>query len=333
MNIRILAAAYRERGSLRLLVPLVDAAVTPLRQAGHDVRLTIVDDGSPDNRPDDALGSGLTGAGLQEIQLTTLRRNLGHQRALAIGLCQLREVQDCDLIVVMDADGEDKPADIPRLVQAIIEQQDVDVVFAERARRSEGAMFRIGYQFYRILHRLLVGFPIRFGNFSVIRRSAVERLVVAQEVWSHYAASVVRLRIPYALMPTTRGERLAGRSTMNVEMLVIHGLSAMSVFSDRIGVRLLIMSALGAFLTGCGIVAVVMIRFLTTLAIPGWATFAAGILLLLLIQFVSSSLIFVLAVLLGRQGSGFCPMLDYVPFILKHRTIWVADEVLVADGR
>ena len=101
----------------------------------------------------------------------------------------------------------------------------------------------------------------------------------------------------------------------------------------RIGVRLLIVSALGALATACGIVAVVMIRFLTTLAIPGWATFAAGILLLLMVQCVSASLVFVLAVLLGRQGFGFCPMLDYVPFILSHRTLWAAKEVWAADGR
>lgn len=326
MKIRILTAAYRERASLRLLIPALDAAATALRKSGHDVRLMIVDDGSPDNRPDDTLGAGLTGDGLQEIEVTILRRNLGHQRAIAIGLCRLREIQDCDLIVVMDSDGEDKPTDIPRLVQTIVDSEDADVVFAERARRSEGAVFRIGYQCYRILHRLLVGFPIRFGNFSVIRRSAVERLVVAQEVWSHYAASVVRLRIPYTLVPTERGLRSAGKSTMNVESLIIHGLSAMSVFSDRIGVRLLAMSAVGAVATAAGILAVVMIRLLTPLAIPGWATVAAGILFVLLVQFVSSSLVFVLVVLLGRQGPGFCPMIDYGPFILNQRTIWAVDE-------
>jgi polyisoprenyl-phosphate glycosyltransferase len=291
----------------------------------------IVDDGSPDNQPDDALGGGLTGEGLQAIELTTLRRNLGHQRAIAIGLCRLREVEDCDLIVVMDADGEDKPDDIPRLVQAIVDQEDADVVFAERKRRSENITFRLGYHSYRLLHRLLVGFPIRFGNFSVIRRRALERLVVAQEVWNHYAASVVRLRIPFTLIPTERGERLAGKSTMNTEFLVMHGLSAMSVFSDRIGVRLLIMSALAAIATMAGILAVLVIRLVTMpaspgFATPGWATLSAGFLLVLLIQFVSSSLIFVFVVLLGRQGSGFCPMLDYAPFILNHRTIWAAKE-------
>ena len=41
------------------------------------------------------------------------------------------------------------------------------------------------------------------------------RLVVVSELWNHYAAAVLRSRIPYAIIPTDRGTRIAGKPTMN----------------------------------------------------------------------------------------------------------------------
>jgi hypothetical protein len=64
-----------------------------------------------------------------------LRRNLVHQRTIAIGLAHIGEYEARD-VVVMDSDGEDDPRDVPRLVARMQEERGRSV-FAERTRRSE----------------------------------------------------------------------------------------------------------------------------------------------------------------------------------------------------
>jgi hypothetical protein len=102
---------------------------------------------------------------------------------------------------------------------------------------------------------------------------------------------------------------------MNHGALIAHGLSAMSVFSDRVAVRLLVASAFAGALILAALAAVVAIRLLTPLAIPGWATNAAGLLLLLLTQIVLINLVFVFVVLSGRGALSFLPSRDYAHFV------------------
>src|SRR5262249_57945423 len=87
----------------------------------------------------------------------------------------------------------------------------------------------------------------------------------------------------YTIVPTTRRGRLAGRSKMNLVSLILHGLTAMSVYTDTIFVRILLVAVFVAAAAGLGIAAVVGIRTATDLAIPGWATVAAGDLLIILL--------------------------------------------------
>src|SRR4029434_10989959 len=90
---------------------------------------------------------------------------------------------------------------------------------------------------------------------------ALSSLVVASELWNHYAAAVVKLRLPYTSIPTTRGRRASGRSSLDFVALVVHGLSAASVFGDVIGVRLAIAT---------GLLAAVFGFFLALTAAPAW---------------------------------------------------------------
>jgi len=99
---------------------------------------------------------------------------------------------------------------------------------------------------------------------------------------------------------------------MNLVALVVHGLSAMAVFGDRIGVRLLIVASLGMVLAGGALIGVVGIRMFTALAVPGWATYVSGILLVMLIQMLLVVLVFAFVILGGRDTASFIPGRDYV---------------------
>ena len=103
------------------------------------------------------------------------------------------------------------------------------------------------YAMFKLLHRVLTGKGVRVGNFSVMPRRRLSSLVVVAEIWNHYAAAVFRSRQPHCMIPTHRSRRLCGSSSMNFVSLVTHGLSAISVYSDVVGVRLLVMSVLLAW--------------------------------------------------------------------------------------
>ncbi len=222
----------------------------------------------------------------------------------------------------MDADGEDDPVDIPRLLKEMDGNKDVRIVFAERAKRSEGVVFSLFYIIYRLLHRVLVGHRVRVGNFSVMNRECLESLCTSSELWNHYAASAFATRQSMLFVKTNRARRLAGKSKMSFPSLVMHGLSALSVFSDRISTRLLIASGIGMLITAIGMVVVTAIRLTTGYAIPGWATNAFGILTILLVQIVTFMLTFCFLILFTRGFSPFVPVRDFKFYIRQVDEVW-----------
>lgn len=281
---------------------------------GITAHVLVIDDGSTQD-----LASGqLVGpfASLISVEVLHLRRNLGHQRAIAIGLAHLEaERPACQLVVVMDSDGEDDPRDIPRLIERSDATDRRAMVFAERTKRSESLLFQGCYHLYRLVHRILTGRSVRVGNFSVIPRRRLTSLVATSELWNHYAAAAFTSRQPYETIPTARAKRLAGRSKMNFVGLVIHGLSAVSVYSDIIGVRLLIATLLMIGLDVAALGVTLAIRLTTDLAIPGWATTVFGVLLIILLQATMFLFVFSFMILAGRNSASFLPRRDYIHFV------------------
>lgn len=306
----IVVPVYNDWTALDVLLPLLDDA---LRSAGLRARLLIVDDGSTALQHIE--WSERRFQAVESVDILELRRNLGHQRAIAVGLAYLEAHIPTQTIVIMDGDGEDTPTDVPKLLERYEAGNRQSIVFAERRRRSESVTFRALYALYRCLHLLLTGHRVRVGNFSVLPRHLLYRLVVVSELWSHYAAAVFKARLPHVAVPTTRAKRLGGRSSMSYVSLVVHGMSAISVYSDVVGVRALVASLALALLSAAAITVVFVVRVFTTLAIPGWATLTTGILLVILLQVTIVSLLFSFTILANRQGFLFVPTRDYGHFV------------------
>jgi glycosyltransferase involved in cell wall biosynthesis len=314
MKLTVLVPVYNDWDAVRTLIEELDRE---LASASRSAALIIVDDGST-MRPDagEIRASALTG-----VEVLHLRRNLGHQRAIAVGLAYVEAQGQADAVVLMDGDGEDRPQDVNRLLDALQSDGASRIVFAERTRRSEGAVFSILYWGYRFVHRMLTGERVRVGNFSVIPRVLLRTLVSVSDLWNHYAAAVFHARLPFITIPTHRGSRYAGGSQMNFVSLVTHGLSAMSVFGDRIGVRLLLVACaitLVAFLSAVGFFGWQMT---TGAGLVGWAPYAALALLLLVFLTFATSLGFVFIILAGRGTAGFLPFRDYANYI-SHTAPW-----------
>jgi polyisoprenyl-phosphate glycosyltransferase len=312
MTVTVLTPIYNDWAALSTLIKAIDLEFASRLETAD---ILVVDDGSH-LLPDFQSGLGLSA--VMAVKILHLRRNLGHQRAIAIGLAYLEAHSTSDAVVVMDGDGEDRPEDVNRLLRRLEQENGQRVVFAERMRRSEGITFAFLYWLYRAVHWLLTGERVRVGNFSVIPRELLRRLVAVSDLWNHYAAAVFHARIPFVTVPTTRGTRYAGKSQMNFVGLVTHGLSAMSVFGDRIGVRLLIVTCAltAAVITAC----VIALGWLAAGAnLPQWSLYGAVAIILLVFVSLATSLAFVFIILAGRNNSGFLPFLEFAHYV-SHST-------------
>ena len=313
----ILIPVFNDWDALRPLLADLDAT---LARPGRPLRVLIVDDGSTD--PPGAGFPAREFSAIRLVEALRLRRNLGHQRAIAVGLAYLDGNVPCRAVLLMDGDGEDTPAEAARLLDAFEAQGGRMIIFAERTLRSESLVFRACYALYRVVHLVLTGYAVRVGNFSAIPGARLESLAVVSETWNHYPAAVFRSAQPYGSIPTARGRRLAGESKMDFVRLVTHGLSALSVYGDIIGVRLLLATIGLIGLILAGLVATVVIRLATPLAIPGWAPAAIGLLLVFLSQAVMFSVAFCFMILGGRQGASFLPRRDYHHFVGAVETLY-----------
>lgn len=248
-------------------------------QFNQNVFVVAVDDGSV-KQPLNI--NSLENAGVDGVVLK-LRRNVGHQRAIAIGLGYVSEyIQPQQNVVVMDSDGEDLPSTIGSLLDKL-NAVDVDVVVAQRRSRVESFRFKAFYAVYKKFFSMMTGRAISFGNFMALKPAAVKRLVAMQELSIHVAGAVLASKLRTGICPLDRGERYAGQSKMNFVGLVLHGFKGLMVFAEDVLVRVGIACALIAALSVVGAIAAIVLK-LIGFSTPGWFSVALGILVLMLLQ-------------------------------------------------
>jgi polyisoprenyl-phosphate glycosyltransferase len=327
MQIMIVMPVFEDWDSAALLCAAIDECLALSPEIAANV--LVVDDGS--NRPAPGIFPGYVPKAMRAIRLLRLRRNLGHQRAIAVALAYVQQKLPADAIVVMDADGEDRPEDIARLIEALEASPTPVAVFAERGRRIENLSFKLFYLCYRFMHWLLTGRKIKFGNFSVLPRQHLDSLVAYPELWNHYAAALIRSRLPYTTIRADRGERLRGKSKMSFVSLVIHGLSALFASYEIVSTRMLVGTVLMALVFCVLLVVVVGVKLLTNLAIPGWATFTSGLLFILVAQSAATLLTITFSVMMNRNTLGFLPIRDYEYFVSECVEIKRGDQAAMND--
>ena len=312
----IVTPVFEDWDSFTRLIREIDQV---LDQRRVRCRIVAVDDGSTTMLQEEQI-AGCALSNIEAVEILRLVCNLGHQRAIAVGLVAAAKSGGCDAVVVMDCDGEDRPDDLPRLLQCFREAPD-RIAVARRVKRSEGLGFRAFYLIYKLMFRLLTGKAISFGNYCLIPASVLNRTTFMPETWNNLASALTRSRLPLQQIGTNRGQRYAGRSKMNTVSLIVHGLSALSVYSDVAFVRMLLSALALAGLTVLGIGTAVGIKFFSDLAIPGWTTDVVGSLLIVLLQAVM--LLFGVAFLLLNSRSS--P--SSIPALIAEDYIWMRTVV------
>jgi glycosyltransferase involved in cell wall biosynthesis len=324
LKLVIAIPVFNDWEAANLLLQKIDSVCV---ESGLSPFILLINDGSTMPVPDDFL-AWRSMASLR-VDVLELHKNLGHQRAICVALVHLCKNDPEAAVLIMDADGQDPPDQIPRLVEACLSRGQQQGVFAARRRRMEGLTFKLFYQLYRLVHLLLVGSDIHMGNFSLLPPALVQRLVRSNDLWCHYAAAAIKSRLPITTIPVDRAGRLSGRSQMSFVKLVLHGLSAMSVNSDIIGVRVLVFNCLLAGLGLIALASVLILRFSKSGAAVGIATNAVGLALVLVLQIVAVCVLFTFGVLALRGGQTFIPVRDCHYFIsgIRHLEFKPAGEM------
>lgn len=302
--------SFNDWDALEKLLLLIDE-ISITQDINLDV--LIVDDYSTSPVPDSLIHQ--EHHQIRAVNILRLRRNLGHQRAIAIGLCYVYRHLDYDLVVVMDGDGEDNPFEIIRLLDVSEKIGNNKIVFAKRSKRSESHTFKFFYFIYRRLYRLLTGREISVGNFSLLPVALLRNVVVISEIWNHYSSGIHRSRIPYIEVAVPRARRLAGQPKMNLVSLVTHGLSSIAVYGDIVGTRIILSIIVLLVLLILILCLVLLIKLFTDWAIPGWATYVSGFLILSLFQLVLIGTVFSIIILSTRNQSNFIPIRDYKYYV------------------
>jgi dolichol-phosphate mannosyltransferase len=171
-QVSVVLPAYNERDNLAELVPEATAA---LRGAGVTFEVVVVDDGSTDGTAD--LMRGLAGPDVVSVRL---RRNAGKSAALSAGLARAQG----EYVVLMDADGQDDPSQIPRLLAALDADESVDLVTGRRAVRHDRFVKRITSRLYNRATSLVTGVEGRDFNsgFKAMRRDLATGLELYGEL-------------------------------------------------------------------------------------------------------------------------------------------------------
>jgi len=309
-NLHVVVPIFNDWVSFLALLKDIDHVSSTLDCA---VSVIAVDDGSTEETPA-SINDISSFPSLREIKVVKLATNVGHQRAIAIGISMAVSETDADAIVVMDSDGEDRPQDIPRLLAATQGRSEFAVV-ARRARRTNTLIFKVFYALYKAVFGILTGRSINFGNFCLISRGYAKRLIMTPELWNNLPAAVLRSRVPVVELPTDRGNRYAGTSKMNYVSLVVHGMGGISVYSDVIFVRMLAATAAFLVFSVVVIVSVISMKLFTNMNTPGWTTTVVFSILIILLQTIVTTLMTMLLLLNNRSQRLVIPRRDYREYV------------------
>lgn len=294
-NIYCLAPVYNDWESFAILIHEIQ--LLQQRLDGYNFFVVAVNDGSTENLPEDFDYKKIP------VTVLNLKINIGHQRAIAVGLQYIyNEVSEYDFVVVMDSDGEDKPYDIEALINKAVLEKEKKIIFAQRKKRQESLFFKVGYFFYKYLFYFLTGQKISFGNFSIIPKKLLSKVIHQNNIWNHYSGGIIQSKIPFEKVLLDRGKRYKGVSKMNFNSLIIHGLSSIAVYFDFLSLRILRYSLYGIGICFVSVLFILYQKIFTDNAIPGWASSLILIISGIILQLFSVTLIVLLLQLSSRKN-------------------------------
>ena len=290
-----------------LLPALYQHLTTVLASEPYEYRLIFVNDGSQDDTLRILKDFHQRDARVMIISFT---RNFGHQMALSAGL---RYAQG-DAVILMDADLQDPPEILPKLLAKWADGW--DVVYAVRTKRKEPWHKRIAYAtFYRILGAVThPSIPLDAGDFSLLSRRAVNLINDMPERSRFIRGLRSWIGVRHTHVEFERDRRAEGQPKYTLWKLVLLALDGLVAFSH---VPLRLASTVGFLCAGlgaAGILTFLYFRLFTTTFIPGYTSIILAVLFMGSIQLIT----------IGILGEYIARIYDEV----KQRPLYIIDEIV-----
>ena len=194
---KILIPLYNDWKSVSKLLNEIDVQTN---NWNAEVSVIIVNDASTEEKSD--LYSNYKK--IKSVKILNMKENRVHQRCIAAGLKYICKNEDFDYVIIMDADGEDRPEELNDFYKKSLENPNMTIT-GNRFKRSEGVVFRFLYEAHKILTLIFTGKFIKFGNFSCLPKNHVEQLIQKPYLWNSYSSSVVRTISERTSISSTRG--------------------------------------------------------------------------------------------------------------------------------
>ena len=208
-----------------------------------DVSIVIVNDASTEKRS----GLEFNFKKIKAVKILNMKKNTVHQRCIAAGLKYICKNEDFERVIIMDADGEDRPEELNAFFEKAKEHINMTIT-GNRFKRSEGIIFKILYEVHKLLTLIFTGKLIKFGNFSCLPKNHAEQLIQKPYLWNSYSSSVVKAIKDRTFIPSIRGLRYVLPSKMNFTALIFHSLAIISVFRSLVIMRSIIFFLVYLFL-------------------------------------------------------------------------------------
>ena len=229
----ILIPSFNDWECLNLLIPKIDQA---LKNTNENVDVLIVNDGS--TKKNNLIFKKMSR--LKKIEVLNLKNNVKAQIAIATGLNFLRKEQFKGGIIVMDADGQDDPEYLVDIIKQS-KQNPERTITINRTKRDDELLFKILYQMYLFLLFLLTFKYLKFGVYSYLHSSSLDKILSTNDIHLAYAASLAKHFKNRNVIFAPRKKRIFGESQNNYKSLTHYALKIISVFRNQVIVNSIIL--------------------------------------------------------------------------------------------
>ena len=229
MKIKILIPIYNDWKSV---FKVIDEINNLDLNREFNISVIIINDASNHDLPD--LEKNFEN--IESIKILNMTINQGHTRSIAVGLKYIFDKEDFDYAIPMDGDGEDRPEEIKVFLDQVKNFKGKTFV-GERVKRSEKMIFKICYQLHKLITLVFTGKSIKFGNYTCLPKSTVEKLVNEKATWNSFSGSLTKVNEILTPIPSHRGARYFGPSQMSFINLIKHSLAIISVFRKTFLIR------------------------------------------------------------------------------------------------